>query len=148
MKFNEPNPKRSTEYDLLVKVVRALELVGQRLTQQLETNSVVSRDEVKNTIRHLTKVIQTSRDVLRRTRARPLRENMEMYQLSDAEMSAKLQGLELELSYLVATMTTALEKLYQNQYLSDRAFIVLKRYWMSLPKQYHLLLQRWSSATQ
>jgi hypothetical protein len=86
--------------------------------------------------------------VLRRTRARPVRENIELYQLSDAEMHAKMQGLEVEVSYLVATMTTALEKLYQNQYLSDRAFNVLRRYWMSVPQQYHQLLRRWSIATQ
>jgi hypothetical protein len=148
MKFNEPKPKRSTEFDALAKVVRALELVGRRLTQQLESNSVVSRNELRNTIRQLTQVIQTSRDVVRRTRARPLPENIELYQLSDAEMSAKLQGLDIELSYAVATMTTALEKLHQKRYVSDRAFTVLRRYWMSVPQQYHQLLKRWSTATR
>jgi hypothetical protein len=149
MKLKTVKPYGDDEVHRTTAVILAFESASVLLVRWLRSNVVTSSDELREVASCLKKIRHVIRDVRTRSaRAKLINENSELYQLSDSELGAKLSGLELDIGYVVATITTALQKLLHTQHLNHSDWEVLNRYWMSFPVQYHRLIQRWDTATR
>jgi hypothetical protein len=113
----------------------------------LQKNPIASADELKDSGRKLVDVKHIVVGVLNRTvKVKPIVENSELYEMDDIQLAVKLSVQENDISHLVALATTALDRLRQNQHISEREFAVLNRFWMQLPVEHQRLLERWDEA--
>ena len=147
MKLKKPTPEKEPFQKVLYDALRKFLGTSRELMTVLQQNPVISSDELKEAGRKLVDVKHIIAGVLQRTgKVRPIVENSELYALGDIELATKLESQEQEVSHLVAIATTLLDRLRQNQHITDREFAVLNKFWMQLPVEHQRLLERWEVA--
>jgi hypothetical protein len=147
MKLKKPIPEKQPVQTALYDALRKFLFASRELMTVLQQNPVISSDELKEAGRKLVDVKHIIAGVLHRTeKVRPIVENSELFQMDDIQLAVKLSAQENDLSLLVALATTALDRLRQNQHISEREFAVLNRFWMQLPVEHQRLLERWELA--
>ena len=139
----DKTPVQTALYDALRKFLGA----SKELMTVLQQNPVISFDELKEAGRKLVDVKHIITGVLQRTvKVRSIAENSEFYALDDIELAVKLERQEQEVSLITVIAITALDRLRQNQHISEREFSVLNKFWMQLPVEHQRLLERWEVA--
>jgi hypothetical protein len=141
--ISEKQPVQKALYDALRNFLGA----SRQLLTVLQQNPVKSDSEMKEAGKKLVDVKHLIIGVLNRTGAvKPIAENSELFAMDDIQLAVKLSAQENDISLLVALATTALDRLRQNQHISEREFAVLNRFWMQLPVEHQRLLERWDEA--
>jgi hypothetical protein len=147
MKLKKPIPEKQPVQTALYDALRNFLGASRQLMTVLQQNPVKSDSEMKEAGKKLVDVKHLIIGVLNRTGAvKPISENSELFAMDDIQLAVKLSAQENDISHLVALATTALDRLRQNQYISEREFAVLNKFWMQLPVEYQRLLERWEVA--
>jgi len=147
MKLKKSTPEKTPVQTALYDALRKFLGASKELMTVLQQNPVISSDELKDAGRKLVDVKHIIAGVLNRTgKVRPIVENSELYGLNDIQLAVKLSAQENDISHLVALATTALDRLRQNQHISEREFAVLNKFWMQLPVEHQRLLEWWEVA--
>ena len=147
MKLKKPIPDKTPVQMALYDALRKFLGASRELMTVLQANPVTSSDELKEAGRKLVDVKHIIAGVLNRTgKVRPIVENSELYAMDDIELAVKLESQEQEVSYLVSIVSNVLDRLLQNQHISEREFAVLNKFWMQLPIEHQRLLERWEVA--
>ena len=147
MKLKKTIPEKQPVQTALYDALRNFLGASRQLLTVLQQNPVKSDSEMKEAGKKLVDVKHLIIGVLNRTGAvKPIAENSELFAMDDIQLAVKLSAQENDISHLVALASTALDRLRQNQHISEREFAVLNKFWMQLPVEHQRLLERWEVA--
>jgi hypothetical protein len=146
--MNTPEPPAPNRVVQIREAVGLFRKVATRIARIVQQSRIASADEKKEIATGLRDVLEALEELERRTTKVLVRENSELYKLSEISLGVKWDRQSQDLEYMVALGTTMLEKLYMKKYLTDDEYLSLRAFWMQTIPEHDRLAKLWSKANQ